>query len=160
MTNGNGSGTEKRGQKLSSSRLVQAEFARNVYVATLEAGTMRNVLAEETFWAHVGNKLKAWDRIEVRCEDFSWMAECIVRAAGINFAQVEVLWLKELGPIAAATAEAAQEAGKPVYDVQWKGPQNKFCVVRLSDKRIMKKDMPTMKAGQEWVASHLKAMER
>lgn len=158
MTNGNGE--VKRGQRLSNARLVQAEYARNLYVATLEAGTLRSVLEDESFWSHVGNKLKAWDRIEVRCEDFSWMAECVVRASGINFAQVEMLWFKELGAVTKSTVEAAEEASKPQYSVQWKGPQNRFCVVRAKDKRIMKKELASAEAGQAWVTSHLKALER
>jgi hypothetical protein len=84
----------------------------------------------------------------------------VVRASGMNFAQVEVLWVKELGPVAPATVEAAQAAAKPLFDVQWKGPQNKFCVVRLKDKRMLKTGLPTVETGREWLASHLKAMER
>lgn len=161
MTNGNGADKSKRGQRLPNSRLVQAEYARNVYVATLEAGTLQNVLEDELFWAHVGNKLKSWDRIEIRCEDFSWMAEAVVRAAGMNFAQIEVLWVKELGPRALSkeTAEAVAE-GVPLFKVQWKGPQNKFCVIRTKDKKIVKDGLPSQEAGQNWVASHLKALER
>lgn len=84
------------------------------------------------YWAHVAaaRKLRVNDVFEVRNETGSWMLDLIVVEAGMRFAKVKVLRTVDM--------EKAPAEELASVEVQFKGPVKKHCIVRLSDREIVK----------------------
>ena len=134
---------------LSPSNLKPAEYVRNVFAITPEHGVTIDDLKEPGYWAHVAAKLHPTDRIEVTSEDGTWFAEVFVNAAAHNWAQVTVLRFHEL-------AEAAKPAVNvaPKHSVQWKGQNKLHCVIRTSDKAVVKEGFTSAALANAWVADY------
>lgn len=127
-----------RGQtQILQGRVDMAEFKRNVWAATPEEGTPLENLSQRSFWAHVASKFKPCDIIEVVPDDMSYFARFIVLGAGQNWADVQLLGeVQKLGksPYGSTNAD---------FEVGWKGPVNKWAVIRNSDKSIVAKGYNT-----------------
>ena len=133
--------------QLSPSRFKEfgAEYNRNVHWMVPEVGTPLDALLDPTYWAHVSRFLKPLDRIEVASEDGAWWAELIVISSGKLYANVQLLRkydLKQFTPGAMETIPAG-------YHVKYRGPLQKWCVLRdeitRDGKVIPQKDV--LKAG-------------
>lgn len=136
--------------QLAPNRMHLAEHRRNVFTVVPEHGTSHEELLKDGYWAHVSAKLKPGDRIEALAEDGAYFAEFIVQDAGRLYAKVALLRhvpldaveVKEGGLVAAG------------YDVKWKGPQRRWCVLRGQD--ILKDGMDKGSAVS-WAQNHAKA---
>jgi hypothetical protein len=122
---------QKRAVVVIDQRMKSAEYERNVWVVNAEHGTIVNDVLEPAYWAHVAQKLRPYDRIEVRVDSGEWLLELMVLGCDRNWARVHVLHRYELGPVE-AELPAAQK-----HKVEWKGPQLKWCVIRVSDSEII-----------------------
>ena len=133
--------------QLASNRLHLAEHRRNIFDVVPEHGTPFDALMDSGYWAHVSAKLKPGDRIEVRAEDGSYYAELIVQDAGRLYAKVAVLTHVKLDAV------EVKEGGLSLdgYEVAWKGPQLKWCVLRGKDRL---KDNMTKGEAIHWMQSH------
>jgi hypothetical protein len=101
-----------------------------------EAHTPEDAATSE-YWAHVASarQLRVNDVFEVRCEDGSWALDLTVDAVLHKSCRVRVLRdYRAEGPV-----EQLQPT-TGVY-VQWKGPANKWCVIRTSDREIIKQGL-------------------
>jgi hypothetical protein len=136
--------------QLATNRFHLAEFRRNIFDVIPEHGTPFEALLKEGYWAHVSAQMKPGDRIEVRAEDGSYFAQLIVQDAGRLYARVAVLMHVKLDAI--EVKEDGLKAGE--YEVAWKGPQLKWCVLRGKDKL---KDGLTKDAALTWMNEHMKA---
>lgn len=134
---------------LSPSSLKPAEYVRNVFAITPEHGVTIDDLKEPEYWAHVAAKLHPTDRVEVTSEDGTWFAEVFVTACARNWAQVSVLRFHEL---AEATKPAVSNS--PKHIVQWKGQNKLHCVIRVSDKAVIKEAFTTAALANAWLADY------
>lgn len=134
------------------SRFKAAEYQRQIYVVNPELGTMPEDLLRPEYWAHVGQQLKPFDRIEARAEDGGWFAEYLVVTAGRGFAQLSLLMSKSL-------EEAVDmPVGSSAYKVEWAGPQHQYRVRRLSDNQVLKHGCQSKAEAERWLGEHVKAM--
>lgn len=134
-------------------RFQPGEYARVIYYAVPEAGTPISDLKKPEYWAHVADKLKASDRIEVEAEDGSYFLELLVRDVGRTWAKVDVLREKELDNVNMELSEDLKE-----YDVMHKGKIDKWCVIRLSDKSKVFEGGNSKQDAVNWLTDHLKAL--
>lgn len=122
--------------KLPASGLSTSDYVRTEYVATPDVGTDYETVLKPLFWAHVANRLRQWDEIEVRAADGTWLAKLVVIDRGPQWAKVAELHFYnferklEVDPV--ATSAAASE-----YELKWAGPVAKWRVTRLVDKAVM-----------------------
>lgn len=86
------------------------------------------------YWAHVAaaRKLRVNDVFEVRCETGEWMLDLIVIEAGTRFARVKVLRTVDVDQPSEADTTLS------TVKVEFKGPVKKHCIIRLSDREIIK----------------------
>jgi len=141
----------KRERKLQASRFNLAEHKRNIFHVVPEDGVTLEDVLEPSFWAHISNRLRPTDRIEVYAEDGSYFAELIVREAGHLFAKVQVLRKVDLeGETSGAVASVSG------HDVAWKGPHHKWAVVRGKD--VIQGGFDTKEGGFAWLASNSKSL--
>lgn len=147
--------------KLNESRLVQADFRRNLWLAQPEPGTALRELLDPHYWAHNARKMKRGDRIEILAEDNAYFAELIVLQAGNVFAKVEVLRFQTLGQVAIPDGVASIEnpgkvlvggrgkiVGKSGAVAEW-GGAHKFRVRK--DDEILQRDLGSMDEAIAWM---------
>lgn len=136
---------------LGNARFKSAEYERTLWVATPEPGvSVKDLLAPE-YWAHVGAKLRPWDRIEVRAEDGAYFAELLVLDASRLWAKVQVIHHVELPRV-------EDTAPDDPFEVKWRGPQAKFGVIRRADKSVLKDGFADRNAAADWLTGHKRAM--
>lgn len=124
--------------------LQSQEIGRNVWVKRLTEETAKEDLLKPTFWAHVARTLRPFDRIEVMAHDGSWYAELIVRSTTSLDATVGLIKFTEFvePPV----------SGADDYDVVWKGPAAKFCIIRIEDKVRVKDGFENKELAAAWLA--------
>lgn len=138
---------KKRSVTLHPGRKQLAESARNLWVANAEAGTTIQDVLQTAYWAHVASELRTYDHIEVRLETGEWVAELLVVSQGLNWAKVHMLHFHDLNGASEAPPDSQ------LHEVKWRGPQHKFCVVRLSDSAVLQAGMEKEQA-YAWMKAH------
>ncbi len=138
---------QKRVVVLSPNRVLLAEAARNLWVANAEEGTTIQDVLEPSYWAHKASELRPYDRIEVRLETGEWVAEVMVVSQGLNWAKVHLLHKHDL----MLSTEAPPESQKHI--VKWRGPQHKWCVVRIADNACLQNNMEK-ELAEDWLRKH------
>lgn len=131
---------------------LQAESVRLMSFAIVPVGVSQQTLKDPAFWSSVAHLLKARQRIDVECEDGSWLTELRVCAVGPNWARVQVLRHH-----AFVSAEALMQKAKD-FKVEWGGPSHKNRVVRLSDKQVLQHGFDTPELAAEWLAANHESM--
>lgn len=121
-----------------NSTFFYSEFVSKRYVCKVPADLAFEKVLEPSFWSHVGQMLKQWDRIEVRPEDASYVAELTVIEAGPLFAKVALVFKQSLE---AKSDDASTLSIEPVG--------GKFRVRRGPD--VMKDGFAIRKDAQRWI---------
>jgi hypothetical protein len=133
---------------LRQNRFALAEHTRTIYFATVETHIKPEDVLKPDFWLHVASQLRPYDEIIVANDDCSWRAQLLVADTWHQGCRVVELSRTDM------TAEG--EGGNDVADdlrVQWRGPVNKFCVVRASDKVILKGGLENKNTALENLAA-------
>lgn len=142
---------EKRAVILNPQRHGLREQLRQDWVVNAENGTKIDDVLDPQYWAHVSALMQPYDRIEVLQETGEWMLELLVINTGRNWAQVHVLHKHDLEQ----RAESMPAALK--HKIEWKGPQLKFCVIRIADSEVIQKELASKVAAAEWLAGYERA---
>ena len=139
---------QKRAVSISPLRMKLAEYDRQEWVVNAEVGTTIDDVLKFEYWAHIAENMKPYDHIEVRAEDDSWLAYLIVRRVERSAAVVHLLHHYEFDAPARSVGPAL------VHEVQWKGPQRRFAVVRLSDAALIKDEFATKDEAGRWLREY------
>ncbi|MHB0965502.1 MAG: hypothetical protein ACYC36_03520 [Bellilinea sp.] len=125
--------------KLSPTRIAGAEYSRHDWVVTVEQGTTKKEILNPMFWSHISPQLSPYDRIELRIDDGIFFAELLVTACERTWAKVHVLHWHNMTTADVAESQADEVIPAPGkgYEVAWKGPHKKFCVIRKADQEIV-----------------------
>lgn len=108
--------------QLAPARIELAEFRRSFYSVRAEASTEFSEVLNDHYWAHVSERLRPGDRIEVRREDDAWFGEVLVLDAGKLYAKVAQLsYVEFYGELKNA---ATKDGG---YLIEWRGPVKRWC---------------------------------
>ena len=141
---------EKRALILNPQRMSLAEQVRQDWVVNAEFGTTVADVLDPQYWAHMASQMQAWDRIDVRLETGEWLLELLVINTGRNWAQVHLLKQHDLEQ-RSETMPAAQK-----HKIEWKGPQHKWCVIRLADSEMIQRELASKEAAGQWLAAYEK----
>lgn len=124
---------EKRAVILDEPRLKSAEYERSWWIVNAAEGTQVSDVLEPVYWSFIADRLRPYDRIEVRVDTGEWLLDLLVLGCDRAWARVAVLHKYDLGPVE-AEMPAAQK-----HRIEWKGPQLKWCVIRNADSEIIAK---------------------
>lgn len=136
---------------LDPSRFSLTEYVNSNWTVTVEAGTSLDDVLGSAFFSNVAAQLHPYDRINVRVDTGEWYAELLVLQCGR-------VWTKliKLSYISLVDADAnAEEEIDGQYSIEFKGPHNKWSVIRKSDKEPIKQQCANKQEAQVWLASHL-----
>ncbi len=135
--------------QLAPPRLKLAEFVRSPYRAEPEAGArLEDVLAPDYF-AHVAERLRPGDKLEIMPECMSWYAEALVVDATRLSARLEII----LGPIPLDAGE--QVLAHDVFEAKWISPARRFGVARKADGALMTRNLATKADAEQWIAQRV-----
>lgn len=136
---------EKRALMLGEQRMELAEYLRQDWVATAEAGTLIDDVIDPGYWSHMASKMKLYDRIEVRMDTGDWLLELLVLDVGRNWARVVILHQHDLQP-------ADGESFVPDrFTPKFRGPVLKWSVIRAADSHVLIDKLETKQAAVEWI---------
>jgi hypothetical protein len=139
----------KRTPMITATRMRSAEYERQVWVANIEYGVSIEDIMVPGFWAHMANKLRPYDHIEARADDGTWIAHLIVTGCDRTWARVAVDRVTKLTPKDISDTQAVQQ-----HRVEWKGPHNKFVVIRIADNEPVKTGFGTKEDAAMWQREH------
>lgn len=143
--------TPVRTPMITATRMRPAEYERNDWVANIEYGTELQDLLVPGFWAHMASKIRPYDHIEARADDGTWVAYLIVTGSDRTWARVVVDRVVKLTSKDVSDTQATTE---PQHRVEWKGPHNKFTVIRISDNESLRTGFSTKEDAALWVREH------
>lgn len=146
-----GKGNGKSSPVLMPERVGLADAKRHDWVVDAEYGVTLEEVLQPSYWSHVAPRMVPGDHIEVRAEDFSWVAYLIVHFAERTYANVVVDRV--------VTIDKAQDlpAVSIKHKVEWNGPHHKFAVIRISDSQMLQSGFTTRGLADEWMRNHEKA---
>jgi hypothetical protein len=133
---------------IDQTRMRLAEYDRQDWVANIQFGVTIEDIQTPGYWAHLASQLKPYDHIEARAEDGSWIAYLVVTGCDRAWAKVAVDRVIKL-----TTADVALSQ-EPQHKVEWKGPQYRFSVIRLSDSEKIKDGFMTKDEAHAWMVEH------
>lgn len=147
------SAEKKRVAVIMPARCGLAESKRQDWVIDAELGHTVDDIQDPAYWGHIAASMSPLDHIEVRAEDGSWLANLIVRYCERNYAKVHLVDVINLDINTDAPASSIK------HKVEWKGPHNKFCVIRVSDAQLLHSGCKTREEASSWLKSHEKGLE-
>jgi hypothetical protein len=124
---------------------LEQHEARTFRVYPEPAHTMEQVASPE-YWAHMARQYRPGDILRLFWEDGSRFAEFLVLASDKTYIKVHCLSWHDL----------AGKAAKPdaSFEVAWKGPVRKFCVIRASDGAFVSEGHATREDGNNWLEAN------
>lgn len=141
----------KRALILNPQRMGLAEQLRQDWVVNAEEGTAVQDVLDPSYWAHMAAQLQVYDHIEVRLETGAWLLELIVLDVGRNYARVYVAQKYDF-----AEVDVTAPSNAITHRVDWKGPQRKHVVIRLSDSAVLQEGFSDKKEAIAWMENHIR----
>lgn len=145
------------GSPMTGERIKEQEFQRTVWVATALENTEPEDLLRTEYWAHVSAQLKPWDRIEVRANDGSWLAELLVLETARNWSRVHILNAYKLTTTDMALTQSEIKGKYAEFRLEHMGPHDKWCVIRRSDNQKLHSGAENHDAARDWLDARIKA---
>jgi hypothetical protein len=149
----------RRVRPAAPNQLQLVEYAVHRFSLTLKHDQVFEDLLEPGFWANVSDRLIPCDTIDVHAHDRSFYAELYVRevaraqvrAGAKGGALVHVLRYVEFDPA------GARPKVEPEHEVRFLGPAQGWCVIRISDQRIVAENLPDRGAAEKQLAGLMAA---
>lgn len=132
-------------------RVRLAEYDRNIWIANAEHGRTPQELLDPAYWSLKSAHFQPYDQIEARAEDGSWVAYYIVTDTSRTWARVVLDRIVKLttGDVSLSQAQASVK-----HEVKWKGPQNKYSVIRIADSVDIQHGFKSAEAAHVWLREH------
>lgn len=136
---------------LSPSCLYQAEYERTPWRVKVPEGISPEVLMQPNYWAHVAGRFRPMALIEAYAENGSWYAEFIVVDCASTWAKLALKF-----PVVQLHQEVATDDVPDGYDIAWKGPMLKWCVIRKTDNQRIYEKAADKAAALVQLSAHMK----
>lgn len=143
--------TEKRSPTLQPARMRLAEYDRQDWVINCEPEITVEDVLEPGYWAHVASLMKPYDHIEARAEDGTWVADLVVTGCDRTWAKVALKQKYNL------TTKDVSQSQAFKHSTEWKGPQHRWGVIRISDSQMVKSGFQTKEEATAWTREFEKA---
>lgn len=129
-------------------RMALAEHQRNEWVVNAEEGTTIEDIMSPGYWTHLASFFKPYDHVEVRVDTGEFLLELLVVNCDRNWAKVVCLHQHTL------VKAVVDEEAPSLYEVKYKGPQLKHCVIRKSDGQVIKDSIPEKTEAFAWMRNY------
>lgn len=150
------SGAPKREVILNPEDIGLAQHRRQDFVCIAHEGVTVEDTLKPVFWSHYAARFQPFDRIEVREETGAWVAELMVMRAERNWASVALLNVHDLDKL----RTSADTHDTSAYEVKWKGPVKKWCVIRKADTQLVHHGADSQEVALAWLRQYEVTMRR
>lgn len=137
---------------LDPARFQSNEYVNTDWTVTVEAGTSLEDVANPAFFANVAARLHPYDHIRVRIDTGEYYAELMVLDCGRAWAKTVVLQKHKL---VKDDQDGLVEGADKDYEVKLQGPHKKWCVIRRSDKEIIKEGCVSKQDANLWLSNYV-----
>ena len=128
-------------------RLKLMEHAHNFWSVHAPSGAIPDDVSKSDFWSLMSAKLRPYDRFEVLADDGTWLVSGMILSCSRNWAEIFVRETLELGKASDPSVSATLKA-------EWKGPEHKWCVIRIKDGAMLQEGLETSIAANQWLTEH------
>lgn len=118
-------------------------------LVTAAPGLTVKDIENPAYWGNVSSVMSPWMRIDVRADDGTFYAECLVLSVGRQWARVKVL---HHYPLTNADVERTETG---THAVEYRA-STKWRVVRRADKAVIHEGSDTREAAEDWLTKHLR----
>ena len=128
-------------------KLVEA--AHNTWHDDAEPGVVYDDILKPEYWAHIARGVKVGDHIQVKAMDgtfFAWLMIEAVTGTGVFVS--ELLFRKEVGVV--------EQAVEGDFYVQWVRGDDRWRIVRASDKEVVDRGYPNKTTAEEAMNAMIK----
>lgn len=136
---------------ITASKIKPAEYLRNVYMVTPDAGTTIDEVIKPEYWVHIAKQFNPSDKIEVVPEDGAYYAELYVLSVTAGGVKVAVLSHHSFEADNLADFISTGDSG---YTSLWRGPKARHCVLRKSDNYVVKEGFSSKAEADKWIADN------
>lgn len=130
-------------------RRVLAEHGRQTHLVTVEGVEDPAAFEDPAFWSLVAKDMTIGDHIEVRDDALSFWAEYLVVACDRTWVKVAKLREVRLTPVKDTSIS-------PDYEIAWKGPHRRWCVIRLSDRSAVHEGSQDRATATTWLNEYVR----
>lgn len=138
--------------KLHFGRLTPAEQVHRHWFADIPAGVTVDAVENPGYWLHHTRAgISALDTLTAFCEDATW--EATYRVMYVGSAEIKLSRISYT-----AHAEGVEEPASDSHKVKWKGPVNKWSVMKKTgdDEEYIAKGFTEKSQAMKHLISHLK----
>lgn len=132
---------------LTGGRFGLKEHRVNVWSCTAPEGSVPDDVLKQEFWSLTSEKLRPYDEIDVISNDASWMIKVKVLSCSNTWAHVH-----EMHRYQFETATSPSKSTR--FRVMFRGPEEKWCVIRNSDDMVVMAKLETMQIANQVMADH------
>ena len=125
-------------------RLKLMEHAHNFWSVHAPAGSIPDDVSKSDFWSLMSAKLRPFDKFEVLADDGTWLVEGIIKSCSRSWAEIHIREVVELG-------KPADPSVSKLYKAEWKGPERRWCVIRIKDGAILQDQIETAIQANQWL---------
>lgn len=134
-------------QQLRPATLKPCNQTRVLYTCSPLVGTKQADVLKPEFWAHVAERLRPCDQVELIPEDMSFYMRVIVTSTENQAANVALLEFVEL------QAETIVAQDNDEYIVAWGGVSDRYRVIRKSDGAVLSRGNQTKQLAIKYIQS-------
>jgi hypothetical protein len=138
---------EVRNVQCPPGRLKLMTHAHNYWAINAPAGAEPADIETDSFWSLMSQKIRAFDRFEVLADDGTWLVQGIIKACGSTWAKVHIIQTIELG-------QSIDPVTTARFRSEWRGPENLWCVIRVSDGAVIHDKLDTAATANKLLAEH------
>lgn len=128
-----------------------AEHARNTHVVTVEDASHPEDFVKPEFWALVAKEMQIGDRVDIQDDGLTFYGEYLVVACDRTWAKLHELRISHLVAV-------KEQSVSPDYEIVFKGPHMKYCVVRLSDRSLVHEGAATRQDANTWLLGYARTI--
>lgn len=143
---------KKRAVVLDESRMTSYEHVQQSFIVNAPEGATPEDITDPGFWALVSYRLRPYDKVEVRADDGTWIAEVVITGCDRTWAKAFTKHVYKL-----TTADVSFTASLK-HEVFWRGPTHRWCVKRVSDNTVVKSECSTKKEAESWLDEYEKVI--
>ena len=137
---------EKEPLQLLERNFGLAEQRRNIWLATANGAMTEDDVLAHGFWAHISRHIQPCDEIIVIHESNEWRMWLNVLSVGKTGANVGVLLRSDWREIAGEALDSGDS-----FTVRWRGPYDRYGVVRKETGEVIKAGFQTKEAALEFL---------
>jgi hypothetical protein len=140
---------------LDPTRVTLDEYVNQNWTVTVEAGTTIEDILKPEFFSNISSKMRPYDHMRVRTDAGEWYGEFLVLSCGRVWAKLAPIFTMDLTSKDIELTQAGVADGMEQYEVAFRGPHLKFCIIRKSDRESIKEQLQTKAEAQAWLASYV-----